>query len=136
MLHYLFINHGQKYYHSIGQWIESLATVKKRWDEYTSRGLDIFVLESKSPCECIYRLKKRIDGKWHNSKWIDTTQEIYAEPMFRYVDENMDKYISYREHKKAEWGEIVSMAEWVHRNDQAIREFIYWLYNNGYIEIK
>lgn len=136
MLKYLIINKGQKYYHSIGTYCESLSTAKKRYIEYQNRGLEnIFILESKDPCECIYRLKKYINGNWLNSAWIDTTNDIYAEPLYHYAEQNIDDYYRYRKHEEENFNETPSFYEWVHRNDMSIRDFIYWLYDNGYVTI-
>ena len=138
MLKYLVINKGQKYYHSIGAWTESLATVNKHVNEYEKNGLDVFVIERKDYSCIDVRIKKRIDGKWHNTKWVDVSSEIWAEPMFHYANEsdNMDKYIKYRQHEIEEFNDTPSITEWVLHNDWEQREFLYYLYDNGYIETR
>lgn len=134
MANYLIINKGQKYYHSIGCWTESLATVKKRINEYEKRGLDVFVIEEKDYATDI-RIKKRINGKWQNTKWINISDEIWAEQMYYYINDkdNMDKYIKFRQQEIDEYNDPPSIAEWILHNDWEKREFIYWLYENGKI---
>lgn len=138
MLKYLIYTKGQLNWHSWGGWTETLATVKKHMNIGMERGLtsdNILALESKSPCECVYRIKKLIDGKWHNSAYIDVYQDHYAEAIYKYTEAHIDEYIKFRDHEREEYGETYSMLEWATRNDMAIRTLILWLYDNDYIFI-
>lgn len=139
MSEYLLFKKVQNHHSSIGRWYLSLATAKRLYQSiyilFADTDNELFVFEKKYPYGGIYRLKKLIENKWVNSKWIDTTEEEYAEPLFIYVEENMDKFLSYREKEIEDCGEAPSMAEWVHRNEIAVREFIFWMYDNKYIKV-
>lgn len=137
MLKYLIFTKGKLAWHSWGTWIESLSTVKRRLNFGFQCGLpyeSMLVLERKSPCECIYRLKK-FDGKWHNSSLVDVYQDSFAEAIAKFTESHIQEYIDYRSFCDMEYNESPSMFEWVTRNDQSIRCFIFWLYNNNYITI-
>lgn len=134
MLKFLMYTKGQLSWHSWGCWTESLSTVRKRFDFAFKRGLSsdsVLVLESKSPCECVYRLRKLVDGKWVRSSWIDLSDDSFSEIIYKYTEAFMDDYIKFRSLMLEEDGEIYSISEWALRNDSSIREIIFWMYNNG-----
>lgn len=137
MSEYLLISKGRNHYYSVGRWYHSLKTAKELYKRVCALSIEaypeLFVLERKYLYGGVYRLKKLIENKWVNSKWIDTTEEEYAKPLIMYVEENMDEFVSYREKEIEEWGEAPSIAEWVNRNEMAVREFIFWLYDKAYI---
>lgn len=139
MLKYLIYTKGQTKWFSWGQWTETLTKVKNHIKKGIERGLiseQILVLERKSPYDNIYRIKKLIDGKWENSKYIDIYKNKYAEPIYKFIEENGQEYIKYRKHYFEENRENISMIEWATRNDIAIRDLILWLYNNNYVTIR
>lgn len=135
MFKYLLMTKGAKYWHSWGIRVETLPTVKRRISEGIKRGLkesDILVFESKSPCECIYRIKQYIGGKWSNTPYIDPFNDKWSKYIYHYAEEHIDEYIKYRqtEIEEYEYAEASTMSEWVLRNDSSIRDFILWLWLN------
>lgn len=139
MFKYLIYTKGQLSWHRWGTYVESLATVKKRLLLGSQRGFslenDILVLESQSPFECVYRLKKFDGKKWHNSLYIDIFQDIYAFPICKYVEANIKEYMRFRAQEESETGDVPSFIEWATHNDESIRRLIFWLYENNYVTI-
>lgn len=139
LMKYLIMVHGAKTWYSWGIRINDLSTVKKHLSIAMQRGVkdsDLFVFEAKSPCECIYRIKQLIAGKWVNTPFVDPYNYIWSDDVYCYAEIHIDEYIKYRSSEIENYGydEAPSIYEWVLRNDSACRDFILWLWLNKKID--
>lgn len=135
MLKYLVCAKGYSRFFPLTGWRNSLSSAKKIILRGLCRGFssdDLVVLESKSPFSNVYRFKKFVDGKWINSFWIDLTDFIYSEIIYKYADSHLDDLMKYRAQMLRDFGESVSIIDWAFRNDCSVREIILWMYFNGY----
>lgn len=135
MLKYLVFTKGYSRFITWNGWRNSLYSVKKNILQAYRLGLspdDVVVLEPKSPFDNVYRLKKFVNGKWINSPWIDLTDSIYSEIIYKYADSHLEDFMRYCALKLRDFRESVSIIEWALRNDYSTREIILWMYFNNY----